>query len=103
MKVLIPGHKYVLSNIKPDDGDRDINTLKFYNEKGKDRYEAIGTSNQEVIRVLIDRVKYLENELDHPFNKDIIHHLRMALSLHEARHLTRIVDKDIAVEDFKSL
>ena len=100
MKVLIPGHKYVLSNIKPDDGDRDINTLKFYYEKGKDRYEVIGTSNQEVIRVLIDRVKYLENELHHPFNKDIIHHLRMALSLHEARHLTRIVDKDIAVEEF---
>ena len=74
MKVLIPGHKYVLSDIKSSDRETDVNTLKFYYEKGKDRHEVIGTSNQEVIRVLIDRVKYLENELHHPFNKEIIYH-----------------------------
>lgn len=101
MKVLTLGCKYLLSNIKSDDGDKDINTLKFYNEKGVDRDDIVGTSNQEVLRALIDRVKYLNNELPHSFNKEIIYHLRKALALHEARHLTRMVDKDFAVENFQ--
>lgn len=100
MKVLTPGHQYLLSNIKSDDGDRDVNILKFYNEKGTSRDDIIGTSNQEVLRALIDRVNYLDNELPHSFNKEIIFHLRKALALHEARHLTRMVDKDVAVENF---
>ena len=100
MKVLIPGHQYLLSNIKSDDGDRDVNILKFYNEKGTSRDDIIGTSNQEVLRALIDRVNYLDNELPHSFNKEIIFHLRKALALHEARHLTRMIDKDVAVENF---
>lgn len=100
MKVLTPGHQYLLSNIKSDDGDKDVNILKFYNEKGASRDEIIGTSNQEVLRALIDRVNYLDNELPHSFNKEIIFHLRKALALHEARHLTRMVDKDVAVENF---
>ena len=100
MKILISGYKYLLSNIKSNDGDKDINTLKFYNEKGVDKDEIVGTSNQEVLRALIDRVKYLDNELPHSFNKEIIFHLRKALALHEARHLTRMVDKDVVVEEF---
>ena len=100
MQTLIPGHKYLLSNIKSDDGDKDINILKFYDVQGENRDEIVGTSNQEVLRALIDRVSYLDNELPHSFNKEIIFHLRKALILHEARHLTRIVDKGIAVEEF---
>lgn len=100
MKVLTAGHQYLLSNIKSNDGGKDVNTLKFYNEKGASKDEITGTSNQEVLRALIDRVKYLDNELPHSFNKEIIYHLRKALALHEARHLTRMVDKDVAVENF---
>lgn len=101
MKVLKPGHKYLLSNIKSDeDGDQDINLLKFYDEKGENRKDIIGTSNQEVLRALIDRVEFMENELSHSFNKEIIYHLRKALALHEARHLTRMVDKGKNIEKY---
>lgn len=100
MKILTPGHEYLLSNIKTDNRDENANTLKFYNEKCVDKDEIVGTSNQEVLRALIDRVNYLDNELPHSFNKEIIFHLRKALALHEARHLTRMVDKDVAVENF---
>ena len=88
MKVLISGHKYLLSSIKLDSEDVNSNILKFYHEKGKTQEEKVGTSNQEVIRALIDRVKFMEEELHHPFNQEIIFHLRKALALHEARHVS---------------
>ena len=99
MTVLTPGHKYLLSNIKLDNKDVNCNILKFYHEKGKTQEERVGTSNQEVIRALIDRVKFMEEELHHSFNQEIIFHLRKALALHEARHLVRMVDKGIEVEN----
>jgi hypothetical protein len=48
-----------------------------------------GTTNQEVLRALIDRVKYLDSQLPWDGNSKIIEHLRMALVLHEARVLER--------------
>lgn len=100
MKVLIEGHKYVLDNIKSDDGDVDVNTLKFYDASGENREEIIGTSNQEVLRALIDRVKFLDRQLPHVLNSEIIHHLRKALVLHEARHLDRLADKGVEIENY---
>lgn len=52
-----------------------------------------GALNQEVLRVLIDRVKYLEQELPSPENETILHHLRCALIEHEVRALRRKNEK----------
>ena len=52
-----------------------------------------GITNQTVLRVLIDRVKFLDNEMPWEGNKTILYHLRMALVLHESRHLFRAVEK----------
>ena len=88
MKVLEPGHIYKLEHL---DGNRS-ESLVFVNRGHGTDYE--GTNNQEVLRVLIDRVNFLENELHWQGNEQIIFHLRMALVLHEARHLERLVIKD---------
>lgn len=87
MEVIKAGHEYYLNNL---DGNRS-ETLDFVNRgHGEDRE---GTSNQEVLRVLIDRVNFLEAEVHWEGNKQILLHLRMALVLHESRHLERAVEK----------
>ena len=87
MHCLRDGHQYTLNQL---DGDS-YEMLSFVNrDHGVDQ---AGTNNQEVLRVLIDRVKFLEEEVHWEGNEEILHHLRMALVLHEARHLTRLVEK----------
>lgn len=82
-----PGHKYTLKQL---DGNS-YEHLNFVN-RGHGCDEA-GTNNQEVLRVLIDRVKFLNEEVQWEGNEQIIHHLRMALVLHEARHLERLTER----------
>ena len=87
MHCIKAGHEYVLDHL--DDIHHEI--LTFVNRgHGVDKG---GTNNQEVLRVLIDRVKFLEEEMHWDGNEEIIQHLRMALVLHESRHLSRMVEK----------
>lgn len=59
-----------------------------------------GTSNQEVLRVLIDRVKFLDEQLPHKVNDEILYHLRQALlMIHEVRHVQRLVEKGCEIEN----
>ena len=95
MKIINKGHIYSLEHL---DGDK-TSTLNFV-KRGRGENDAEGITNQEVLRVLIDRVKFLEEELHWEGNKEIIYHLRMALVLHESRHLIRAVEKgDIEPEN----
>lgn len=95
MHVLEPGHIYMLDALDSEQKEsltfvkRDYdpaNNLNYLQNHG-------GTTNQEVLRALIDRVKYLDTQLPCAENKEIIYHLRMALILHEARALKRKVEK----------
>lgn len=90
MQILDPGHVYKLDAL---DGETHVaNTVIFVKRfRGADNHP--GTTNQELLRVLIDRVKFLDGEKPWPLNEQIIHHLRMALVLHEARALIRKVEK----------
>jgi hypothetical protein len=83
------GHKYTLATL---DGN-EVAHLQFV-DRGFGT-ETAGTTNQEVLRVLIDRVKYLDKELHWEGNEQILKHLRLALVLHEARHLERLVVKGL--------
>lgn len=87
MKELITGHKYELSHL---DGDK-TQILQFVNRNFGQECE--GTNNQEVLRALIERLKFLNFQMHCDLNKDIMYHLRMALVLHEARALIRKVEK----------
>lgn len=91
MKVLEPGHNYEL-DILDSYKDSVPELLNFVNRNnGKN---SAGTNNQEVLRVLIDRVKFMEEQKHWSGNEKILDYLRMALVLHESRHLERMVEKD---------
>lgn len=100
MKVIDNGHKYKLQNLKTKGNQ----CLSFYKDGNINNGDTeVGTSNQEVIRALIDRVNFLEKQKHHYLNKKIIKHLRKALILHEMRHLDRKVDKKLEIEKIKLL
>ena len=100
MDILDKGHKYRLSDNK---SETNSNTLTFYKDASINLMGYEGTTNQEVIRALIDRVQFLDAQIHHQFNDRIIKHLRMALVLHEMRHLERLVDHGTAVEKIPAL
>lgn len=88
MRVLYSGHSYELDHL---DG-REKSRLQFVQRKPF--HEPLeGTTNQEVMRALIDRVMVLHEETPWSGNSEILYHLRMALVLHEARALVRHVEK----------
>lgn len=88
MIVIEPGHIY---HLEVQDGD-EKETLTFVNREDNPHS---GTQTQEVIRALIDRTMHCDNCLRWEGNDLIIHHLRMALVLHEARALGRKAVKGV--------
>lgn len=101
MKVIDPGHVYALAFLDgaitspemPKLGVLLSNTLTFVKREG-DGYPGNvghhpGTNLQEVLRALIERVKYLERQVPHPNNPIIIFALRHSLWLLEQRAAER--------------
>lgn len=90
MKVLDPGHRYELDDLKTD-----TKTILQFSKDPRlhdgDGYP--GPSCQEVLRVIIDRVQTLNNEKHWPGNKEIIFHARMMIAGFEARAIIRRVEK----------
>src|ERR1035437_3625022 len=88
MKVITPGHSYKLFNcddkeswqvlsfihkdIKGDSTDRDPTILETVED---------GTSNEEVLKVMIDRIEYLQSKMPCEENEDVIGLLSGALAL----------------------
>lgn len=89
MKVIEPGHIYQLQHL---DGSG-AGLLVFVNRETGTEHE--GTQTQDVLRVLIDRTQHCDGCLRWDGNDKIIHHLRMALALHEARALERKTEKGV--------
>jgi len=89
MKVKIRGHIYELDTYDQIH-DRPPETIVFMKRIGG-HYPGnlgqphAGTNCQEVIRVLIDRVKYLDNQIPCQENKDILEYLRLTLLRFEQR------------------
>ncbi len=106
MKVIDEGHEYQLNEVLHSVGDFEeecgTQTIKFVKRfRGEENHH--GVINQELLRVLIDRVIFLDNEVPWDGNKEILHHLRMALVLHESRALFRKVGKgDILPENIET-
>jgi len=96
MRIIDEGHQYLL---KSNGTDHHSVVLKFYKDpEHNDGKGFEGTTNQEVLRALIDRMKFLDNQKPHATNKLIIQHLRDALTLHEVRHLDRLMEENFPVE-----
>lgn len=88
MRVIYPGHRYELDHL-----DGSGKTILQFISRAPLHAPVEGPTNQEVIRALIDRVKVLDAEVPWSGNEIILHHLRMALTLHECRALLRHVEK----------
>lgn len=87
MRVTSPGHRYQLSHL--DDPCRGFSVLTFVKRMG-DGYPGNvsrhpGTTCQEVLRALIDRVEYLDGQQRSSHNDVILDSLRTALWSFEAR------------------
>lgn len=87
MKILDPGHEYELNEF---DGYHERGARLIFMKREGPGYPFNegthpGTNCQEVIRVLIDRVKYLDRQIAAPENTRIIGHLRSALFEFEFR------------------
>lgn len=93
MKVIDPGHHYEL-DVFDRDGSAYRSTLRFMKRIG-DGYPHnteptySGTNCQDVIRALIDRVKYLHMQIPHPQNGIILGALRDALLAFKVRAAER--------------
>ena len=91
MKVLDPGHLYELDNYMPTGKPTKLKMVMQFVKKvggnfpGNELPEFLGTNCQEPIRVIIDRVKYVNNQKPHPLNTEIIYALRSALENFEVR------------------
>lgn len=91
MKVIDQGHHYDLAIY--DEDDRTTQHLLFMKREGPGYPFNVGhhagTNCQEVIRALIDRVKYLERQIECPENAVILAGLRSALLAFEIRAARR--------------
>lgn len=95
MKVLEPGHVYLLETVdaKQDTPPQVIRFIKRSSSLVQHEKEHEGTNTQELIRVAIDRTKYLDRIQHCVENEDILWCLRRALMDYEARAYRRKVNK----------
>lgn len=95
MKVIDPGHIYVLETydklLPTTEHDIELTFMKRIgdNYPNNGGFPFPGTNCQEVIRVLIDRVEYLDNQHPSEHNKRIRTYLRAALREFEIRARAR--------------
>jgi len=102
MKVITPGHYYGLENVEQGSTYFKEQSLFFIQKtKRKDAPPIVqklrpgdpeefitvqnGTTNEEVLRVLIDRLKFLDEKFPCLENKHAINHLTYALRWFELR------------------
>lgn len=97
MIIITPGHCYDLRNLK----SKGYTRLQFFQDgKIHGGRDVAGTSCQEVIRALIDRVQVLHKEKPWWGNRFILIFLRKALVLFETRAIEmKIEDEGLEVED----
>ncbi len=89
MKIIDPGHTYELSRL---DG-HGVETLRFVKREGEKFPGNVGsysgTNCQEVLRVLINRCEYLNDQIQCAETESIIHLLNTSLFLFEVRAARR--------------
>lgn len=94
MKCLEPGHVYEVANVDGP-GVQHIVFVRRRDARGEllDARRMPGILSQELLRVLIDRVRFLNDEDPCVEDVEIIHHLRGCLRLFEARAARRTIEK----------
>jgi hypothetical protein len=93
MIVLDAGHSYLLRNLDTSEGFLPEQPLVFVKREG-DGYPGNvgiqpGTTTQEVLRALIDRAEYVDNQIPDSANRSVILKLRQCIWLLEERAARR--------------
>ena len=94
MRVLDPGHRFELAHLDGS-GVSILQFVKRIGEKfpGNAPPGHEGTTTQEVLRALIDRIKYVDRQIPHPSNEQAYRHLVEALRWLEMRAAERRSDE----------
>lgn len=97
MKVLTEGHKYELDMFENTQNDLGNQTIQFIEKvaKGEGKVQELvtinnGTTNEEVLAMLIDRMYYLQNKFPCKENAIVITKLEESLMWLEQRTKKRI-------------
>lgn len=99
MRIVEPGHVYVVDNADVRDGEQQGQTIRFVRRRGPDGEllapadRGAGMLTQELLRVAIDRTLYLYAEAPCEEDTQIVEHLRAALTLYESRAARRAIEK----------
>lgn len=90
MNILKPGHFYELASFEGGKPQR-IQFIEKREVAGSKKLETVadGTTNEELLKVLIDRLSFLNNKMDHRENRRAIKYLEEALSALERRNTER--------------
>lgn len=101
MKILDPGHYYSLDRLDFDETEDPV-LLRFVKRVG-DKFPGNeappydGTTTQEVLRALIDRTKYVDEQIHFLANEHVLSHLRWALTWLE--HRAAIARDDVVIAE----
>lgn len=85
MKTVVPGHEYELLNAS---GTRVVDRIEFINKKDG-KLVKDGTTSEEVIAVLIDRIEFLDTKFACKENKAAVKSLKAALASLQKRTADR--------------
>jgi hypothetical protein len=105
VRILDPGHIYMLDMLDIESDARHSTEMLMFVKREGPRYPGNrshfpGTNCQEVLRALIDRVKFLDGQVPDPRNQPILRHLREALWLFESRAAQRYGRAFPPLDDF---
>jgi tRNA U55 pseudouridine synthase TruB len=92
MKILTPGHKYILQNFENTDNGQTIQFIeKIQSQDNPAKLETVndGTTNEEVLKMLIDRMQSLYNKFPSEETACSINHLKSALYAQQSRTYER--------------
>lgn len=89
MKVLDKGHQYELKNVGGSTGVQVLQFIRKDMKDGKLETTIEGTSTEEVLQVLVNRLESLQENLPDPFTRAARYFLGQALRSLEERTLDR--------------
>lgn len=105
MNIIDPGHVYALNSLDTAGLDLPV-ILKFVKREGPGYPGNVGhhsgTTTQEVLRALIDRTKYVDNQIPDSHNTKVLYHLRSAIFALEMRAAERH-DRLLALFDISKI
>lgn len=98
MKIVERGHVYQLDHLD-NSGSQTVTFIKKEidpeNSEGAMRTAIEGTTNEEVLYMLLDRLEYLNEKFENHHNVNAIHHIKEALNelnMRTAERLNRGVE-----------